>query len=162
MTAFDHPSIARDELHMLRQELWLRIALQNLLLILAVALFAVAAMLAIGLPQSAGPIGLAQNLATGMLAVQWCHHGVRTMQIKTYIVAAERSRAVTWESWLPAHRPKRLLGTRWMISTKGVFLVAMAAMPALAAGSATSVPWLAAMAVATACIAILLFTNPKE
>jgi hypothetical protein len=95
--------------------------------------------------------------------LQWCHHGVRTMQIKQYlllIVPGEKG----WEHWLPANRPKTLLGSRWMISTKGVFLglgLAEVWLAALLAPQFMLLPavisaglWLAA--------AGFLFTNPKE
>ncbi len=151
------------ELISLRNELLLRIALQNLLLMVAVALFAglVAASLAanVGIWLSAAAL----NCAVFALALQWCHHGIRTAQIKQYLMLADGN-VSGWERWLPANRPARWLGTRWLISTKGVFLGLGAAMICLA-GLHQPFPHLALPAVAVAlwiASAGFLFTNPKE
>lgn len=150
----------------LRRELALRILLQNLLLILSLALFAAFGILAMTFPETVW-LAAAAHGAAGLGAVlQWCHHGIRTKQIKEYLLLTEGERQDGWEKWLQANRPHRLLGSRWLISTKGVFLGLQLGMIGLAlhlgpvAEVGAGQPLLpVALLLASACF---LLTNPKE
>jgi hypothetical protein len=147
----------------LRRELLLRVTLQNTLLMVSVALFTAFAVAIAALPRAAWLLASAQNAAILGAALQWCHHGVRTAQIKQYLTRLHPSQS-SWEVWLPAHRPPTLLGSRWMISTKGVFLGLGLASISLAALTALDVQLtLAVLAMALwAATAGFLLTNPKE
>jgi hypothetical protein len=151
------------ELSSLRSELLLRIALQNLLLIVAVIVFVTFASCSARTPTSAWLFTLASCCANFALVLQWCHHGIRTRQIKQYLMLADGAE-LGWERWLPAHRPARLLGSRWMISTKGVFLGLTGSMLCLAAWLESAPAWPLPTAAVTfwAASAGFLFTNPKE
>ena len=148
----------------LRRELALRILLQNLLLILSLAVFCAFAILALARPEAAWTAAVAQSVAGLAAALQWCHHGIRTMQIKAYLLALDGGRTDGWERWLPANRPRTLLGSRWLISTKGVFVGLQAAMIALAlqVAPATDAVLATVAAVLTVASAGFLLTNPKE
>lgn len=151
------------ELQSLRNELRMRILLQNMLLIVSVVLYAPFALMAAVAARSAWDGAVAYAVIVLALSLQWCHHGIRTKQIKQYLVRSDTS-PDGWEQWLPANRPKTLLGARWLISTKGVFLgLSMAAAlvafsvkgpPSLLQGCIAAVLWLS-----TACF---LMSNPKE
>ncbi|MEY2882783.1 MAG: hypothetical protein RL490_507 [Pseudomonadota bacterium] len=161
----DVPSTARDDAMVLRRELALRILLQNLLLMLALLLFTGLAGLALLRPGMAA-LAAAVHGVTGLgLALVWCHHGIRTRQITQFLLrdpaAAPRQ---DWEHWLRANRPRRILGTRWLISTKGVFIGLQAASLLLGwwlqAGQ-DRVPLILAGVLLLTATAFLL-TNPKE
>lgn len=145
-------------------ELLIRITLQNVLLVVASCGFAGFAAVALTHPSAAWGAAGAHAIVSGALLLQWCHHGVRTMQIKAFIVKCEAGLAETWETWLPAHRPARILGTRWLISTKGVFLGLQVAMAGLALAIGEPPPVFAVFfcAAAGAATAGFLFSNPKE
>lgn len=148
----------------LRRELALRILLQNLLLILSLALFTAFSILALALPKTAWAAAAAQGAVGLAAALQWCHHGIRTKQIKDYLTITSDEAESGWERWLPAHRPQSLLGSRWMISTKGVFIGLQLAMIALALQVAPAIDG-AFAALATALLLAstgFLLTNPKE
>lgn len=147
-----------------KAELLIRILVQNLTLLLAVAAFAGLSLATLGWPASAWVVACVHALVSGALVLQWCHNGVRTMQLKTFLLEQEGREPANWEVWLPAHRPDRLLGTRWFVSTKGVFLGTQVAMAGLAAVMAGVRPLWASAACALAFIvsATLLLTNPKE
>jgi hypothetical protein len=147
----------------LRRELGLRILLQNTLLIISVGLFAAFSAVAALAPGTAWPLAVAHNSAILALALQWGHHGVRTMQIKHYLLLIDPDEK-GWERWLPANRPKTLLGSRWMISTKGVFLGLGLVKVGLAALLAPAFMPLPALVSASLWLATagFLFTNPKE
>jgi hypothetical protein len=142
----------------------LRILLQNLLLILSLALFAAFAMLALALPGAAWGAAAAQGAVSLGAALQWCHHGIRTKQIKQYLLTIDRGHDDGWERWLPANRPRTLLGSRWMISTKGVFLGLQLAMIGLALRvGPLSDGFIAAVAVVLLLASAgFLLSNPKE
>lgn len=153
------------EMATLRQELLLRIFLQNTLLQMMVVLFVTSIGLAIFRPDAAWAISLGYQAAALACALQWCHHGIRTRQIKQFLtLITPVGNVPSWESWLPANRPRSLLGSRWLISTKGVFLgLALAMMGFELAMAENSIAiarvggfglWLL-----TACF---LLTNPKE
>lgn len=147
----------------LRRELAFRILLQNALLILSVGLFITFSAVAALVPGAAWPLAAAHNSAILASALQWCHHGVRTMQIKQYLLLVDPDEK-GWEQWLPANRPRTLLGSRWMISTKGVFLGLGLANTALAALLAPRFMLLPALVSGGLWVATagFLFTNPKE
>lgn len=148
----------------LRRELALRILLQNLLLILSLTLFTAFAILALALPEAAWGAAAAQGAASLGAALQWCHHGIRTKQIKEYLLTIDSKHTDGWERWLPANRPRTLLGSRWMISTKGVFLGLQLAMIGLALRlSPVSDGFFLSVAAALLLVnAGFLLTNPKE
>lgn len=157
-------SLAATDGPVLRRELALRILLQNLLLILMLALFTAFGILALARPEVAWGAAAAQGAASLGAALQWCHHGIRTKQIKEYLLTIDNGQTDGWERWLPANRPRTLLGSRWMISTKGVFLGLQLAMIGLALQTEPlSDAFL--MFVSTALLlasAGFLLTNPKE
>lgn len=159
----EETATTRYEAASLRQELLLRILLQNTLLILSVAVFAAFFVVVAVAPATAWPLAAAYNTAIFAAALQWCHHGVRTKQIKQYLLLIDPAEE-GWERWLPANRPKRLLGTRWMISTKGVFLglgLASMGLAAVLAPTFMLLPTAVAAALWLASAGFLL-TNPKE
>jgi multisubunit Na+/H+ antiporter MnhG subunit len=157
-------SLAAGDGSALRRELALRILLQNLLLILALALYTAFAILALARPEAAWGAAAAQGAASLGAALQWCHHGIRTKQIKEYLLTIDSGQTDGWERWLPANRPRTLLGARWMISTKGVFLGLQLAMIGLALQTA---PMSDGFFVSVTMVLLLasagfLLTNPKE
>lgn len=153
------------EIRSLRQELKLRILLQNALLQGVTVIFAALGAGAVLQPEASVALCLVFQCVMFAAVLQWCHHGVRTAQIKTFLQEINPDEELEkWETWLPAHRPATLLGSRWMVSTKGVFLGLGAVMLPLGLGVSPDIdilPLLASLLVwATA--AALLFTNPKE
>lgn len=156
--------LARGDGPVLRRELALRILLQNLLLILSLALFSAFAILALAQLGAAWGAAAAHGAASLGAALQWCHHGIRTKQIKEYLLTIDSSHTDGWERWLPANRPRTLLGSRWMISTKGVFLGLQLAMIGLASLIA-AVPdgiFIFVSVILLLASAGFLLTNPKE
>jgi multisubunit Na+/H+ antiporter MnhG subunit len=157
-------SLAASDGPVLRRELALRILLQNLLLILSLALFTAIAILALARPEAAWGAAAAHGAASLGAALQWCHHGIRTKQIKEFLLTLDGGHADGWERWLPANRPHTLLGSRWMISTKGVFLGLQLAMIGLALRMAPVLDGFFASVTAVLLLASagFLLTNPKE
>lgn len=157
-------SLAVGDGPVLRRELALRILLQNLLLILSLALFAAFAILALALPGAAWGAAAAQGAVSLGAALQWCHHGIRTKQIKEYLLTTDGGQNDGWERWLPDNRPRTLLGSRWMISTKGVFLGLQLAMIGLALwiGPVSDGVFVLVAVVLLLASAGFLLTNPKE
>jgi hypothetical protein len=156
---------AKDQAAALRRELLLRIGLQNALLILSLALFTAFAILALLRPGVAWAAAAGHGAAGLGAALQWCHHGIRTRQIKAYLLMIDAdANPQGWERWLPAHRPQTLLGSRWLISTKGSFIGLQLAMILLAFWGAPAVdpiPALVALGLVLVAAGFLL-TNPKE
>lgn len=149
----------------LRRELALRILLQNLLLIVSLALFAAFAILLLVRPETAWAAAAAQGVAGLGATLQWCHHGIRTKQIKDYLLTIDDGEAGGgWERWLPANRPRTLLGSRWMISTKGVFLGLQLAMIGLATlvSPTSGIVFITVSVVLFVASAGFLLTNEKE
>ncbi|MGP6085766.1 hypothetical protein [Antarctobacter jejuensis] len=158
-------SIASSDVPVLRRELALRILLQNLLLIVSLPVFTAFAAVSLALPGMVWAAAAVHGAVGLGAALQWCHHGIRTKQIKDYLLTIDSGDGGSgWEGWLPANRPRRLLGARWMISTKGVFLGLQLAMIILAAFIAPVVDgWMAAFsALLLLASAAFLLTNPKE
>lgn len=158
---FDHA-----ELISLRREMLLRIAIQNGLLLLVGPLLLAAIIAEIALPRSVGLVTLGFLVATGAMSLIWCHHGVRQAQLKAYLMLLEARMSATggWESWLPRHRLGGWLGSRWFISTKGVFLGSQiaAVVSAVIVGAGRPLLWLPAAIVLVAGTAFFLLVNPKE
>lgn len=143
----------------LRQELLFRITFQNIQLLISVALFMAFCALAASYPAHVGMLCFGSVTAIFAMSLQWCHHGVRTMQIKRYLMLGDQKHG--WEEWLPRNRPKTLLGTRWLVSTKGVFLGLQLATMLVGLTDGTTL-FLGLSAFVIAGTAAFLFTNPKE
>lgn len=112
-----------EEVGFLRRELILRMTLQNLVLIILMPLLMLSFVLGIDRPGFGAWIALAYVIASGMGALYWAHSGARTVQIAAYLrLQEERSGHAGWETWLKANPFPRPLGSRWTISTIGVFL----------------------------------------
>ncbi len=158
-------SAVAEDVMVLRRELALRISLQNLLLIISLALFTAFALLAIAQPVTAWAAAAAHGAVGFGATLQWCHHGIRTKQIRDYLLTIDGGEARGgWESWLPLNRPQTLLGSRWLISTKGVFIGLQLATIMLAFLLS---PTIDGIFVAFATVLLLasagfLMTNPKE
>ena len=158
-------SVAAEDGPVLRRELALRILLQNLLLIVSLVLFAAFALAALANPETAWAAAAAQGAAILGAALQWCHHGIRTKQIKVYLLTLDGGEASgSWERWLPANRPQTILGSRWMISTKGVFIGLQLGMLLLAFLLAPALDGIFASGATVLLLASagFLLTNPKE
>ncbi len=153
------------EIQSLRQELKLRILLQNMLLQGLPVIFAALAAASVLKPAASGALCLVFQSVMLAAIVQWCHHGVRTAQIKAFLQELNPDGEYgKWETWLPAHRPATPLGSRWMVSTKGVFLGLGAIFLALhmVVTPELNTPLLLASCLVWATGAAFLFTNPKE
>ena len=158
---------SENELSSIRRELLFRIGIQNLLLIAAVLLFFGMACCLVMKPQQLPLIAILHATISIALLAQWCHHGVRTMQIKKFILLTETARKdITWEEWLPKNRPRSWLGSRWAISTKGVFLglQVMMLLPLTVEEPLTfwDHPYVIITLVILGVSTWLLLTNPKE
>lgn len=150
----------------LRQEILIRILIQNFILIATIATFGCALIIVILVRQQAALVALAYCLASGASALAWCHNGIRQAQIKSYLLLVEARNAPSggWETWLPRNRIGGWLGTRWFISTKGVFIgsqIIVSAMSLLEAGIAGPAVC-AALTLTTTATAGILLINPKE
>lgn len=163
MNGSDPSKAERDEVVRLSRELLLRMAVQNGT-VAASALAAGAFLIATtALPARAGVLALGAIVVIGALVLQWCHSGVRIMQITAYMFEAFGDADLRWERWLRANRPRRLLGARWAISTKGVFLGCQLAVFAAALGVGRVGAAEAGLALlGMAGTAGFLLTNPKE
>ena len=139
--------------------------LQNLLLMLALLLFTALAGLALVRPEQAGLAAAVQGVSGLGVALIWCHHGIRVQQITHFMLRDDNvAQGQVWERWLRANRPQRLLGARWLISTKGVFIGLQAASLLLAwwlRGDRDMAPTALAGVLLLASTGFLL-TNPKE
>ena len=154
--------LLHEEYRALKSEMLLRIAIQNTAIFGAVFLFALAVSLLISQPQNAQKIALMQTIATFALALQWCHQGVRQCALKLAVLDrdAAAGRQESWESWLPSQRPASLLGSRWFISTKAVF-IGLSGVTILFAWSEQNVFSYSAIGV-WILLVLSLLTNPKE
>lgn len=155
-----------EELRSLRMEIIFRIFWQNVLLLSTIISFMAATGVQVFLPAMAGILALGFCIATGAASLIWCHMGVRQAQIKTYLLELDqRYRAGQgWEAWLPDNKIGGLLGSRWVVSTKGVFISLQ--LSSILLGTALVWPdlhWttLAALLTLGGTTGFLL-TNPKE
>jgi hypothetical protein len=118
------------EIQYLHRELLLRLWIQNLILILLMLVFPGAVFLAASLGHHEEVVALGYVGASGMGALYWIHNAARTVQIKTYLLEweARYQGFMGWETWLKDNRMPGLLGARWIISTKAVFVGSQLAM----------------------------------
>lgn len=153
-----------EELWNIRLELLVRIGIQNLVLLMAVGAFVPLTTGAVGDSVNAWAFAAIYGVVSFALILQWCHSGVRTMQIKKFILIVENGSKDTWERWLPANRPRTFLGTRWLISTKGVFLGLQLVSGLVAAlfASAFELFWVFGWVSAFIASTWFLLSNPKE
>lgn len=150
----------------LRHEILVRILIQNLIILSAIVLFNITLIGMIIVPHEAKAIALAYGLTSGAAALGWCHNGVRQAQIKSYLlmIEAQMSPRGGWETWLPRNRIGGILGTRWFIATKGVFigsqLIAAGMSFVMATTPADSSAVLLVLPIAATVLILLI--NPKE
>jgi hypothetical protein len=115
-----------EEFRALRNEIHLRILIQNTILALLAPLFFVAAMFMLTRIEAAYSIAAIYIVCSGIVALMWAHSGARTLQIKTYLTRVIEPRlgidAQGWEQWHARNRVAGVLGSRWLISTKGVIV----------------------------------------
>ncbi len=148
-----------------RREILLRIAIQNTILILLMPLLLVSVVAACAFKADAEIIALGYVGTAGMGALYWIHSAARTVQMKTYLQHLERlgHGQSGWEIWLASNPVSGLLGSRWFISTKGVFvgsqLAAITVCGILLEGAKQELPLLVALLV-TILTAVLLI-QPK-
>jgi hypothetical protein len=152
------------ELHGLREEMNCRIGIQNACLVATAALIPLSLAVQIAAPAQALLGALAACVAIGLLALIWCHNGVRQSQLHLYLRGLEKRLSADggWEHWLPCHPVPGPLGSRWFISTKGGFIGAQGAI--VAGGlwlQGTPVLLTALPLLAIGCTAWLLLTNPE-
>jgi hypothetical protein len=112
------------EYKILKNEMIARILLQNCLLFMATGLFSAFVLAIILLSAHVWLLCMTYSVVSAAISVQWCHHGVRIAQLKKYIMIVERPNReqITWEQWLPENRPKTILGSKWLVATKGVLI----------------------------------------
>ena len=121
----DARAFSQEEYRALKQEMLLRIAIQNLAILGAVAVFTTTAILGTIVPTQAGMLALVQSLASLALTLQWSHNGIRQGALRQAILDRDERagrKSEGWEGWLPTARPARLLGSLWFVSTKAVFI----------------------------------------
>jgi hypothetical protein len=151
----------------LRNEILMRILIQNLILILLIPLFAALAAIGFHRPSLAAAAALVYLVASGMGALYWVHNGARTVQLKTYLLLVERrlGGAGRWESWLASHRFDGMLGSRWVISTKGAILgsqICLLAVPVVARSEPVSVTVMLVLGLAGVVACAILLILPKR
>lgn len=151
----------------LRNELLLRITLQNITLILNGLVFVISCFLQIYSPNRSALIGMTYIFFSVLLSAMWCHHGARQMQIKSYLIVQEGRFAIenSWESWLPRHPVGGLLGARWFISTKAPLIctaTVTCVLGALLDTTELALPATVLSLCGVAVSSIILLTNPKE
>lgn len=162
MRNHDADALLNTEYGGLKAEMMLRIAIQNLTILGAVAVFSGTAVLTTLVPEQAGKLALLQSLATLALALQWCHQGVRQCALKQAILDrdARAGRVDGWETWLPSTRPTGPLGSRWFVSTKAVFIGLTAASIGFSTQDFGPSAWGAVVTLII--ITTALLTNPRE
>jgi hypothetical protein len=111
----------------IRQELDLRILIQNGLLVIHVLLAGAAVILMVG--QSDRDVvrtSILFDLLAFSLAIMWSHSDYGHQQMGAYILAHidddEDPAGMGWERFLKSHRPVGLLGSKWFISTHGLWM----------------------------------------
>jgi hypothetical protein len=152
----------------LRQELAVRIVIQNVLLAGTVLTSLVTCLLMAFTPAVASWLALCQVAATAGAALMWLHGGARTMQISAYLTDVLEPRlladpAVGWESWHHRHRFRGRLGSRWFISTVGIFLASevLTIAAAIVAGAGFRRPPLLLAAIFLVPLTALLLRHPR-
>lgn len=159
-------TLAVIEYRALRQELIMRMVVQNVLMVLQPLLLLGCYGLALMRPLQASPTALLFLFVSLAASAQWCHMGVRTVHLKTFLMQSEERLGAerTWETFLPGARPKSLLGSRWLISTKGVFLLVQGLAIMIPSALDQAPPaWFLAVAISVlGASQWLLLTNPKE
>jgi hypothetical protein len=119
-SAFDY-----DEFLALRSEIELRIILQNISLMILYVVFVTLGTIQLLIQNMRFEIAVVFVVTVGIISLIWTHHGARTLQIKTYLAYVLEPRlrnGAGWEVWHARHRVQGVLGSRWFISTKGVFV----------------------------------------
>ncbi len=111
-----------EEIRFVRREVLLRIGIQNTILILLMPLLLLSIVMACIRPDEAGIIALGYVGVAGMGALYWAHSAARTVQIKAYLRSVEDKTGRGWEAWLAENPIGGMLGSRWFISTKGIFV----------------------------------------
>lgn len=151
----------------LRGEILLRITIQNFILILLMPLLLGAVITSAWLPQHGPVIILAYVGAAGMGALYWIHNAARTVQIKTYLRSLETAGTrggAGWETWLANNPVPGLLGSRWFISTKGIFVgsqLASILLGALLTPDLVDRPLPLLLALGTSLLTAILLVQPK-
>ncbi len=147
-----------------RREILLRIGIQNAILIFLMPLFLVAAVAQCAFRADAEIIALAYVGAAGMGALYWIHSAARTVQMKTYLKALEAAEPGSggWETWLAQNPINGILGSRWFISTKGVFVGSQLAAILVAAllRREDAQPMLLLLSLAASALTTLLLRQP--
>lgn len=114
-----------EQFRALRAEIQLRIAMQNLLLIIFCCMLA--ALLIVSLVTREVLTLVILNVLAMICSSMWAHHMCRTAQIRAYMLSviepALFERIEGWESWLDKRHFKSILGSRWFVSTKGIFMM---------------------------------------
>lgn len=167
----DHDGEARPdavdhaEYQALRREIEQRIMIQNMSLLLLMPLLLLSVGLMVAWPDQAPVVMLAHLVSTGIGALIWIHGAARTTQIKAYFLLVLEPRlrpADGWERWHARHRVRGRLGSRWRISTIGVFLGSDIATLMLAWLIAPAFPLLLlALAVGGIIVTAILLLPPK-
>lgn len=116
---------ALERFSAVRREVDLRIAIQNLILLAVVVSAQVFCVLALMHRSDGVALSLIFGGAVQVSALIWGHNGVRHAQIRCYVVEVIEPRMASagegWEAFLEAVRPSDALGTRWRLSTYGIF-----------------------------------------
>lgn len=155
-------SLLVEEYSALKTEMLLRISIQNLTILTTVILYLPTALLIVIFPSFSAALAFVYGVANLALALQWCHQGVRQCALKQAVLSRDKEagRGSSWEIWLPSQRPNNILGSRWFISTKLVFIGLNLSTLFL---SLTDFGFLFLLAIAMLLITtVSLLTNPKE
>jgi hypothetical protein len=157
-------SIAVVEYASLRNEILIRVLIQNALLIMLTITFVVIAMISLQRPNIAWLSCVLFGIVSGSFALQWCHHGAGSVQIKRYIMSVYQTRkGSNWEAWLLENKLNSFLGTRWVLSTKGVFVGLQCAELVLSLILQPEPHYMLQLSAVSIMFVttLLLFTNPK-
>lgn len=108
-----------------RREINLRIAIQNVVVIVNCLQIGVWMLILITTPADVLLLWVSAAMLSLMLGLIWVHSGVRHAQYRQYLLDVLESRLdygmLGWESALKRLRPKSVSGSRWWLSTKGQF-----------------------------------------
>lgn len=137
MTGSVAPGDARlVELRSLREEILVRVIFQNLLLVSCLLLLG--AVLIVHWMMGRPGVSFAYSVVSVAASGMWAHHGCRTAQIRAYLMARSEpdlwgEGVRGWEAALDGMRFESLLGSRWLVSTKGFLLGSQALVIAILA-----------------------------